>query len=502
MKKSVLILLLAIFTLPMAAQDYQAPPVKLSKDMVRVDGKSYYAHVAAEKQTLYSISKAYGVTLTDIYAANRTLDLENNGLKTGQVLLIPAAPQAAGRDETPSQASADSTIDKRALFPGLKGIFSKIFKPDGGSEGGSGDSGRDKEVTFASADSTFTEEEIPGTIEVAVLLPFTSKGKPDSKSEDFYAGILLAAKDLGGKGININLHTYDIGAGGISRSMLSSADVVIGPLSQDEVSRAVSASPWGKYVISPLEPKTAGMADSMRVVHAPTPANEQSYDAVRWALSDMAPGDSLVVIRESGKTPNGGAAAVLAALNSSGRHYSVITYGLLEGTRVQPRFAARASRNGTTRYLIASENESFVNDAVRNINLMAFKRNDVVLYGPSRLRTFNTIETENLHKVNTHISASYHIDYSNPEVKKFVMAYRALFGSEPNSFAFHGYDTMSYFATMCSRYGRNWFRKLPDAGWRGLQTDFGFDEPGWHKGQVNKAVRRVIYTPDFQITIQ
>ena len=72
-----------------AAQQYQAPEVKISQDKVRVNGKSYYAHVVTEKQTLFSISKAYDVSLQDIYDSNRNLDLENAGLKVGQVIFIP-----------------------------------------------------------------------------------------------------------------------------------------------------------------------------------------------------------------------------------------------------------------------------------------------------------------------------------------------------------------------------------------------------------------------------
>ena len=102
--KRILITTIMMLLLPGAysavAQDYQAPQVKISQDKVRVNGKSYYAHVVTEKQTLYSISKAYNVSLQDIYDANKNLDLENAGLKTGQVIFIPTQPSA------PAQAPA------------------------------------------------------------------------------------------------------------------------------------------------------------------------------------------------------------------------------------------------------------------------------------------------------------------------------------------------------------------------------------------------------------
>ena len=293
---------------------------------------------------------------------------------------------------------------------------------------------------------------------------------------------------------------------GVSAKVICAAmlggDVILGPISSNDVKFAASIAPYGKRIISPLEPRVAGMSDTMRVVHVPTPAAAQYADAVHWAVADMVPGDSLVLVLQSGKSLTDNASAMVSALRESGVRYAAISYGILGGTRVQAQFNAHAAKYGTTRYLVASEDESFVNDAVRNMNLMVYKKNDVVFYAPSRVRTFSTIETENLHNVSTHISATYYIDYGNPDVQAFVMAYRALFGSEPNSFSFHGYDTMRYFVTMCSRYGRNWFQKLTGQNWKGLQTDFSFEKTYSGQGQVNTAVRRIVYTPEYKTVLQ
>ena len=57
----------------MNAQEYVSTPVTVSKEKVRVDGKICYSHVVREKQTLFSIAKAYNVTIDDIYAFNPSL---------------------------------------------------------------------------------------------------------------------------------------------------------------------------------------------------------------------------------------------------------------------------------------------------------------------------------------------------------------------------------------------------------------------------------------------
>ena len=52
---------------------------------------------------------------------------------------------------------------------------------------------------------------------------------------------------------------------------------------------------------------------------------------------------------------------------------------------------------------------------------------------------------------------------------------------------------------MSSRYGRRWADKLDDEDlMRGLQSNFRFDHRDAH---VNKAVRRVVYGPDFNIRL-
>ena len=49
------------------AQEYVAPPVTISKEKVKIDGKVFYSHIVMEKQTLFSISKAYNVSIDDLY---------------------------------------------------------------------------------------------------------------------------------------------------------------------------------------------------------------------------------------------------------------------------------------------------------------------------------------------------------------------------------------------------------------------------------------------------
>ena len=532
------IFLAVLLAVPAAAQAYQAPEVKISQDKVRVNGKSYYAHVVTERQTLYSISKAYNVSLQDIYDSNKNLDLENAGLKVGQVIFIPTKPQKTAAANAPepveevapaekpvvvvpyptetapevkpkqepvkekTETSTGSATLDRWLFPGK----SKQTATDGESPSVDNVPPTIETIavqdTTAKVDSSVFVLDIPERIKVAVVLPFTSSRLSDN-TVDFYSGLLLAARDLGNSGIALDIDAIDVRDSlTISTESLSGHDIIIGPITSKDMQVVLGRCPEGKLVISPLDPQSAVLAKDFPSIQAPTPTATQNEDIVRWAIEDMQPGDSLVLITSKGTPLSEGSNCIVETLKASGVKYHTISYGILEGLQIQKAFEWHCSANGTTRYIVAADDESFVNDAVRNVNLMLFKKHDVALYAPSRIRSFNMIETEYLHSVNTHISAAYFTDFNDKNVSNFIMAYRALYNVEPNQFAFHGYDTMRFFVDIVRTYGRQWPKVLQDYSERGLQTDFRFKQEEGTTGFINSAVRRVIYTPDYQIVLQ
>ena len=88
----ILSLLAAVFIssgIPSAiyAQEYQSTPVTISGEKVKINGQICYSHIVLEKQTLYSISKAYGVSVEDIYRYNPAV--KEKGLQKNSILIIP-----------------------------------------------------------------------------------------------------------------------------------------------------------------------------------------------------------------------------------------------------------------------------------------------------------------------------------------------------------------------------------------------------------------------------
>src|SRR4051812_46456952 len=63
-----------------------------SSNIQTIGGKKYYVHMIEKKQSLYSISKLYNISIDELYAVNPEL---KNGAKAGQEIKIPFAPATA-----------------------------------------------------------------------------------------------------------------------------------------------------------------------------------------------------------------------------------------------------------------------------------------------------------------------------------------------------------------------------------------------------------------------
>ena len=85
-----------------SAQDFVPAAVEISKEKVNVNGEIFYLHKVLPKQTLYSISKAYGIPVEVIQKVNPSLA---DGLKAGMLLYIPQTTAA----DTTAPAVGNST---------------------------------------------------------------------------------------------------------------------------------------------------------------------------------------------------------------------------------------------------------------------------------------------------------------------------------------------------------------------------------------------------------
>ena len=251
-------------------------------------------------------------------------------------------------------------------------------------------------------------------------------------------------------------------------------------------------------IVSPLDQKAASLVVEHRnLVQAPASLAAQFSDVIRWVREDRQAGDKVVVISER----NGVQSEFYGMIEASDLAFTPFSYSILQGRGITSSLGNILTRDGVNRIILDSESEAFVTDVVRNLSLLIHNRYPIVVYSPSKVRSFDTIDVEYLHNVNLHVSMSYFIDYDSAKVRDFLLAYRGLFGTEPNQFAFQGYDLANFFIQTVADHGDHWIDRLDRIDRReGLQADFQFMEAGGG-GLVNHGIRRAVYNPDFSIKI-
>jgi LysM repeat protein/ABC-type branched-subunit amino acid transport system substrate-binding protein len=526
------------------AQEYVAPPVSISKDKVKIDGKVFYSHIVLEKQTLFSISKAYNVSIEEIYRYNpsvkegglkknaiinipvteerqeeqpliqggrthtvkwyedlssiasrynvseeaiaRANNLKDNKVRNKQVLIIPV-------EEPQTAPVISSTAEEQVETPELSQIEKRVYPEEENT-----DLDQYSDTLFI---IDYWNKYIKNKVNATLIMPFKATGTTSNRNNmDFYSGVLLAAREMKENGTEFHLNVFDLSAGitGIPAETLKGSDLIIGPVAPNDIEQVAALVNGECPIISPLDQRAEKLtAKYSNVIQAPSSQYSQFTDIAQWIKEDFEEGDKVIVISEKEARQNDAGMVLKSIIDRSGIRYASVSYSILEGRNIQSSIEAAMTKTGTNRVVIASDSEAFANDAVRNLNLIVHNKFNLVLYAPAKIRTFETIEVENFHNTSLHASLTYHIDYESKDVKDFILKYRAMFGAEPTQFAFQGYDIARHFIEAAAEH-KEWQPTLEGKDTPMLQSNFMFRKNG-QGGHTNNGVRRIIYGKDYSI---
>lgn len=316
-------------------------------------------------------------------------------------------------------------------------------------------------------------------VTINLTLPLgTPPDKLDHNFYDFYCGALMAVRELGDEGSRINLNVINTDEQGITLRDYLGGTINLGPVNPEQI-RLAAADAGEGYVVSLLDPRAGDLADSLNVISVPVGPYTLVDGLAMWLCEEYREGDTVVIVQEYGRTDRS-TLRLRELLGIEGIRYTIVSDVL------------GITSNGTLRIACVSEKSEFLGSTARNASELAKLNGNTCFYTTSKVRSIDGLAAANLYSCNTRMTASYYIDYLNPEVRRFILSYRALFHTEPSQFAFSGYDTVRYFGKLASEHGKDWKQELEKSDAKGLQSDFRFTSHGI-RGSRNTAVRRVVY---------
>lgn len=510
----------------------------------------YLEHHVSKKETLYGISKQYGVTVDDIIKANPDM----TELKNGMILRVPIVPVPVSRAQ-PSEVKPGIVEklpipDDGLLFVKQGQTIYSIGKQydiqeeellrlnpelaEGLKTGQTirlKDSARKIEsVTGVSREETKPEKAIAKTIEsgpgrcaelsgegkvfeVALLLPLNlemadsivstpSDNLPALKNFktydlfQFYAGTMMALDTLEKAGCRANFHVYDADSENdtlkvkrvLRKSEMLDMDLIIGPVYARSFTIAARyASEHQIPIVNPLSRRSSIVENNISVYKV-YPGEQAIGLKLASFIAKHYAGANIISVRNT-LTDNAVMASVFADSLKGTSIHDLHFKEIIYQNEGFPGVNKAIDSQRKNIIVLFSTNRSLVPAFVSKLNAYT-KSSDVALFGIPGWEDIE-IETEFLLALDYHQAVTSCVDYSDAGIREFVTAFREKYGTQPlvEKEAFLGYDVTWYFMNALMRYGKDFGECLPYFYKPGLQNNFRFMQLSEHNGFENIDAR-------------
>lgn len=450
--------------------------ISAGSQQVKVKKDSIITHIVKGKETLYNLSKKYDVTEEDIKNANPD---QNMNLQIGQVIKIPYRPD---------------TTEKKKTF--IQKIFnkseSKSQKPETGSQKPEVRSQKKPDTTLAmnikiEEESGCKEYARSEMFKVALLLPLSLGELDDIKTEEidgeikppsfyksltyiqYYEGAMIALDSLKNQGLNMKFYVYDVNNDStligniIQKPEFTSLNLILCPQYKSSYASLLKQAKKHNIKLAtytlPLANKEQRTAFSEQMFLLAPTLNEQFHQLSQFITKKYS-NDNIIVVYQSNNNDKRSADLMQKELNAD------ISKDLIKGFKMHDMSKEdftilKGKLSSTSNNIIISylSDEVLISQYIRYLNNIkdSYK---IILFGSQSWENFQNVEKDYLENLNLHLYSANYIDYSRPMVKLFIHRFRKDYGTEPNIYAYLGFDATYFFMNAMFRYGKSFEKCL------------------------------------------
>ena len=418
-------------------------------------------HVVQKGESLYKISKMYGVTVAQLTAWNPGL---TERLDIGQEIIVrkEAATGAAQPKPQPQPAVRREPVAAHPAEP-------EPVRKDEAVKA-------EPEAPAVAAQPVVSVAERKPVYNVFLLLPlYTQEGLQEDEGQkvetlqayeriksfdfiQFYEAAMLAVEDIAAQDVKVNFYVKDVNERNnaelgrwIAEGVFADADLIIGPFFRENFRTMLSyAQNHHIMIVNPFT--VAPVETSARLFRTMATYSHQAATLSEYIRQRYSKAQVLLL-------NNGG---------SDSRRITAYRSSMLKALQDYPGIAVKevnyksggvgavtASLNPTCENFVVAffDGEITVTHFIQSMNRKELE--NVTLVTSSDWRRYDKIETEYYSRLKTHYIDQFFVDYADPEVIRFIDRFRERYNLEPtlDHFAFQGYDITRFFITALIQYG-------------------------------------------------
>ena len=433
-------------------------------------------HKIKRKETVYSISRMYGITEEELIAANP--EIKGKKLKKGKFLCIPYTKQQNKKDQVTPKPEATVAPTDTELF-----------------------------------DKNKKESRKFSTIKAAVVLPFNvdGTGNPDEQLRmvEYYEGFLMAVDSLKEKGVSIDLYTYDSGKTTASVSQvlnkpeMKSMDIIFGPAHAEQVKpMADFAKKNNVRLVVPFTSKGDDVFDNPSVYQINTPQSYLYSEVYEHYLRKFPNANVIFLDAETGHNDK---EDFIKGLKEELKNKQ-ITFKELKGESINPEGMKLAVDSLRENVIIPTSGKNVALIKILPQMIVTAREHpnyDMKLFGYPEWQTYTHDHLSSFFELDTYFYSSFYTNNLFPAAIQFTQSYRRWFSKDMANtyprYGMLGFDTAFFFLQGLHKYGSNFEDNMNNMMVTPIQTGFKFDRVNNWGGFINRKVFFVHFTKNYEL---
>ena len=464
MKKYLTIFLFLVFLLPFPG--HCQDPLKQMRSNVKetINGKEYFIHIVKRGQTLYMISKAYGVDVNDVIRENPEV---REGLSSEMKLKIPVPVS----EETPkkpvkkhNEVSRETELTPPLPVPPPEPVDLRLP---------CGEDKSPRKNTWRVALMLPLDLDAVTQMDVMSLPDDPEEAYPPLKFVQFYEGFLMALDSLSKEGFKVKVTVYDADKDTLKTKKLlrdpefKNVDLIIGLLYPRNFQIVADFAEKNRInIVNPISEREQLVKGNPRIFKVRPATSSLQLSLLGFLTANFKEGKIIIV--NPSVYPDKDAASNLKKSCLAAKLETVITSDYAGAVE-------QFSKEKENALIIFSQNKAGALDLITKLNE---KRSDckLTVIGMPRWDKIEDLETDYLVNLKTHVFSPYFVDFADPDVQHFILKYQDRYKAIPDDLAFQGFDVGFYFLTALQKYGKGFERCIAELKMKSLQTTFNFSQ--------------------------